>query len=96
LLDTLPAYCRFYLAEGYRLRNDKGDAEKALSIYRETLAASPEYPPTYAALGKRLMKDGNKPEALPLLRKYLELEPEAFDKGFIEMYVTTLEKELAP
>lgn len=96
LLDTLPAYCRFHLAEGYRLRNDKGDAEKALAAYRETLAAAPDYAPTYAALGKRLMNDGDKAGALPLLRKYLELDPDSVDKGFVEMYVTTLEKELAP
>jgi beta-barrel assembly-enhancing protease len=95
LLDTLPPYCRYHLAEGYRLRNDKDDKEKALVAYRETLAAAPEYAPTYAALGKRLMNDGDKAGALPLFRKYLELEPDAFDKGFIEMYVTTLEKELA-
>ena len=96
LIDTLPPYCRYHLAEGYRLRNDKGDADKALAAYRETLVASPEYAPTYAALGKRLMNDGDKAGALPLLRKYLELEPESVEKGFIEMYVTTLEKELAP
>ena len=64
--------------------------------YRETLAASPDYAPTYAALGKRLMNDGDKAGALPLLRKYLELEPDSVEKGFIEMYVTTLEKEQAP
>lgn len=96
LLDTLPPYCRFHLAEGYRLRNDQGDADKALAAYRETLAASPDYAPTYAALGKRLMNDGDKAGALPLLRKYLELEPDSVEKGFIEMYVTTLEKEQAP
>lgn len=96
LLATLPPYCKFHLAEGYRLRNGKGDAEKALATYRETLAASPEYAPTYAALGKRLMNDGDKAGALPLLRKYLELEPESVEKGFIEMYVTTMEKEQAP
>jgi hypothetical protein len=42
------------------------------------------------------MNDGDKAGALPLLRKYLELDPDSVDKGFVEMYVTTLEKELAP
>ncbi|HUQ11408.1 MAG TPA: M48 family metalloprotease [Steroidobacteraceae bacterium] len=96
LLDTLPGFCRYHLAEGYRLRNDKGDPDKALAAYRETLVAAPEYAPTYAALGKRLMNDGDKAGALPLLRKYLELDPDAVDKGFVEMYVTTLQKEQAP
>ncbi|HEV7607292.1 MAG TPA: M48 family metalloprotease [Steroidobacteraceae bacterium] len=95
LLATLPPYCRFHLAEGFRLRNDKGDAEKSLAAYRETLVAAPDYPPTYAALGKRLMHDGDKAAALPLLRKYLELDPNSVEKGFIELYVSTLEKETA-
>jgi beta-barrel assembly-enhancing protease len=95
LLATLPPFCRFHLAEGYRLRNAEGDRDKSLTAYRETLAAAPDYPPTYAALGKRLMHDGDKAGALPLLRKYLELEPQSMDKGFIELYITTLEKETA-
>jgi len=95
LLSTLPPYCRFHLAEGYRLRKDEGDAEKSLAAYREALAIAPDYPPTYAALGKRLMNDGDKAGALPLLLKYLELEPHSVEKGFIELYVSTLEKETA-
>jgi predicted Zn-dependent protease len=95
LLATLPPYCRFHLAEGYRLRNAKGDADKSLAAYRDTLAAAPDYPPTYGALGKRLMSDGDKVGALAMLRKYLELEPNSVEKGFIELYVSTLEKETA-
>ena len=95
LLATLPPFCRFHLAEGFRLRNVEGDRDKALAAYRETLAAAPDYAPTYAALGKRLMHDGDKAGALPLLRKYLELEPDSVEKGFIELYITTLEKETA-
>ena len=96
LLTTLPPFCRFHLAEGYRIRNAEGDRDKALTAYRETMAAAPDYPATYAALGKRLMHDGDKAGALPLLRKYLELEPDSVEKGFIELYITTLEKETAP
>ena len=95
LLATLPPYCRYHLAEGFRLRNEEGDAAKSLAAYRETLIAAPDYPPTYAALGKRLMHDGDKAGALPLLRKYLELDPHSVEKGFIELYVSTLEKETA-
>lgn len=96
LLSTLPPYCKYHLAEGYRLRNDKGDAEKSLANYQGAIDVAPDYAPTYAALGKRLMNDGDKAGALRLLKKYLELEPNSVEKGFIEMYVTTLEKELAP
>jgi len=96
LLASLPPFCRFHLAEGFRLRNAEGDRDKALAAYRETLTNAPDYAPTYAALGKRLMHDGDKAGALPLLRKYLELEPQSMDKGFIELYITTLEKETAP
>lgn len=96
LLDTLPAYCRYHLAEGHRIRNAPGDGERALALYRETIAGSPEFAPAYSALGQRLMHDGDKAGALPLLRRYLELAPDAPDKAFIEMYVASLEKETTP
>ena len=35
LLTTLPPFCRFHLAEGFRLRNAEGDRDKALVVYYE-------------------------------------------------------------
>jgi predicted Zn-dependent protease len=94
-LETLPGYCRFYLAEGYRLRNEAGDADRALALYRQVLAEDPQYAPTYAAVGRHQMKARNPSEALAMFRRFLELAPEAPDRGFIEQYVTMLEKETA-
>jgi beta-barrel assembly-enhancing protease len=92
-LETLPSYCKFFLAEGYRLRNEAGDADRALTLYREVVENDPDYGPTYAALGRHELKAGNKSGALGMFRKFLELAPEATDRGFIEQYVTMLEKE---
>jgi predicted Zn-dependent protease len=93
LLDTLPSYCRFYLAEGYRLRAGAGDSEHSLGLYREVLRSDAQYAPTYAALGRHQLKAGDKTEALASFRQYLALAPQATDREFIEQYVTMLEKE---
>ncbi len=95
LLDTLPGYCRFYLAEGYRLRNGEGDSEHALTLYREVVRTDSQYAPTYAALGRYELKTGQKTEALAMFRQFLALAPNATDREFIEQYVAMLEKETA-
>lgn len=93
LIDTLPSYGRFYLAEGYRLRNDAGDAERALQLYKEVLHTDAQYAPTYDALGRYDLKAGDKADALAMFRQYLALAPQATDRAFVEQYVGMLEKE---
>jgi tetratricopeptide (TPR) repeat protein len=93
LVDTLPSYGRFYLAEGYRLRNDAGDPDRALALYREVLHTDAQYAPTYDALGRYELKAGDRAEALAMFRQYLVLAPQATDRAFVEQYVTMLEKE---
>src|SRR5262249_4056004 len=93
LIDTLPSYGRFYLAEGYRLRNEAGDSDRALALYREVLRTDSQYAPTYDALGRYQLKAGDKPEALAMFRQYLALAPQAADREFVEQYVVMLEKE---
>ena len=95
LIDTLPSYGRFYLAEGYRLRNDPGDAERAVALYREVLQTDAQYAPTYDALGRYELKTGDKTAALAMFRQYLTLAPQAADREFVEQYVAMLEKETA-
>lgn len=94
-LDALPGHCRFYLAEGYRLRNAEGDADKAEAIYAEVLRDYPEFAPTYAAVGQRRMRSGNRAEALAMFRRFLDLDRDSPDRAFIEQYVTLLEKEMS-
>ena len=93
LIDTLPTFGRFYLAEGYRLRNEAGDPERALALYRAVLRTDAQYAPTYDALGRYQLKAGEKTEALAMFRQYLALAPQASDREFVEQYVTMLEKE---
>ncbi len=93
-LDKFPPQYRYYLAEGYRLRAAIGDTEKAEAAYLQTIREVPEQAASYGALGKFYMKLGRKPEALDLMRRYLERSaPDERDRRYIEQYVKQLESE---
>jgi len=96
LLDTLPATAGYYLGEGYRLRNQPGDAELALQWYLRTLEAAPGFAATYQALGMMHFRAGRKAEALPLLERFVELDPQALQAGYARQYIDQLRKELQP
>lgn len=93
LMPTLPKYCRFYLGEGYRLRNSEGDLARAVDEYEQTLLDAPEFAPTWNALGRVRMRQGDKARALEAFQKYLELAPNAPDAGYTRQYVERLHKE---
>jgi predicted Zn-dependent protease len=93
LLPTLPKHCRFYLGEGYRLRNDPGDLAKAVEQLQLTLTEAPEFAPTWNSLGRVYLHQGDKTHALQHFRKYLELEPSGSDAGYARLYVDQLQKE---
>lgn len=93
LIETLPPRAHFYLAEGYRLRAGTGDADRALTEYRAAIRLAPEQPDAYQALGLRYMRDGNASEALAMLQKYVELEPDPARSGYARQYVKTLQGE---
>ena len=113
LLATLPAYTRFYLAEGYRLRSEAArkaradkrsktelesqrdeDAERALAEYRRTIEEVPEYGPPYQALAMHHLRAGDKPQALALFTKFVELTPDPKQSGYARQYIDRLNKEL--
>jgi len=93
LMPTLPKYCRFYLGEGYRMRNVDGDLAKAIEAYQQTLLDAPEFAPTWNALGRVHMREGEKARALEEFQKYLDLAPNAPDAGYTRQYVEQLRKE---
>ncbi len=113
LLATLPAYTRFYLAEGYRLRSEAArkaradtrsktelqsqrdeDAERALAEYRRTIEEAPEYGPPYQALAMHYLRGGDKPQALALFTRFVELTPDPKQSGYARQYVDKINKEL--
>ena len=87
-----PPEATYYLGEAYRQRGEAGDLERAETEYRSAMDAAPSFAPPYRALGLLAYKRGDKAAAAPLLQRYLELAPDAPDRGHIEHYL----KALAP
>lgn len=85
-----PPEAAYYLGEAYRQRGEAGDAALAEAEYRSALQATPQFAPPYRALGLLLYKRGDKAPAAPLMQRYLELAPDAPDRGHIEHYLKTL------
>ncbi len=94
LLETLPPEAAYYLAEGYRLRNQPGDAALATAQYARALEAAPLYAPTHQAVGLEHLRAGRRGEALAAFEKYLELEPDGARSAYVRQYIVNLKKEL--
>jgi predicted Zn-dependent protease len=86
-----PPSAWYYLGEAYRLRNEAGDTERSLNAYQTAIELSPEFAPSYRALGLYYMKTNNPVQADNYFAKYLELQPDAKDRDYIEYYRTSLE-----
>lgn len=79
-----PPEAAYYLGEAYRLRNETGDADLAEREFRLAIETAPRFAPTHRALAYLLYKRGDKAAASPLFRRYLELAPDAADRGYVE------------
>lgn len=91
--NRYPSIANFYLGEAYRLRGNKGDTELAVKAYEKTIKLKPEFSPPYRALGIYYMKQ-DKPEiSKNYFDKYLELNPDAPDRSYIEGYRSLLKIE---
>jgi predicted Zn-dependent protease len=88
--STYPPEAAYYLGEAYRQRGEAGDPALAEAEYRRTIDAAPAFAPPYRALGLHLYKRGDKSDAVPLLQRYLELDPAAADRGHIEHYLKAM------
>ncbi|MFO1426874.1 MAG: hypothetical protein U1F11_07840 [Steroidobacteraceae bacterium] len=92
LVDTLPPSAYYYLAEGYRLRNQPDDSAKALAAYQRALELVPEFAPTYEALGMRYLRDGQRSEALRMFERFVALEPDAARTAYARQYIAQLQQ----
>ncbi|MGB5260024.1 MAG: M48 family metalloprotease [Gammaproteobacteria bacterium] len=81
-----PPSAWYHLGEAYRLRGEEGDVEHALTAYRTAEQQAPGFAPTYRALGLYYMKNGEPAEASNYFSYYLELQPDAADRGYVEHY----------
>ncbi|MCB9771328.1 MAG: M48 family metalloprotease [Candidatus Omnitrophica bacterium] len=88
----------FYLGgEIYRLRQDaerkgkkrdkRDDYPKASERYRQALKIDANYAPAIVSQARVLEKLGQKDEAKVLFKKYLEVNPQAADREYIENFI---------
>ncbi|MFL6654182.1 MAG: M48 family metalloprotease [Sulfurifustis sp.] len=85
-LADYPPESRFYLAEAYQRRGDKGDEKRAMDMYQAAIKAAPGFAPTYRALGVYYMKKKEYGRAESYLGKYLQLAPNAPDRDYVKNY----------
>lgn len=82
-----PPAADYYLGEAYRLRGGEGDMERAEQAWQKAAAAAPGFAPTWRALGLLHLKKREPQQAEGCLRRYLELTPDAKDRGYIRQYL---------
>jgi hypothetical protein len=84
--EHYPLSAWYYLGEAYRLRNEEGDVERSVEAYQTARLHAPVFAPTYRALGLYHMKNDEPIQADDYFGQYLELQPDAHDRGYIEHY----------
>jgi predicted Zn-dependent protease len=89
--ERYPPSAWYYLGEAYQLRNEEGDTERSVNAYRTAIMLSPEFAPSYRALGLYYMKNNDPAQAESYFSQYLELQPDASDRDYIEYYRKSLE-----
>jgi len=77
----------FARGELYRLRGNPRDHVNAADFYREAISLDPTRAEAFRGLGLSLMKTGSRSEAQDILRRYIELKPDAPDAAMIGMMV---------
>ena len=88
--ERYPPAASYYLGEAYRLRGEEKDPELSLAAYQKALRQAPEFAPTYRAMGLHYMKHDRPQQAAHFFDRYLEMRPDAPDRGYIEHYRSSL------
>jgi predicted Zn-dependent protease len=74
----------------------ESDRARALAEYERTLAEAPDFAPTWQALALHHYRAGDRPRALELFRRYVELEPDPRQNAYARQYLEQLSGEPAP
>jgi len=74
----------FYQGELYRLRNEKGDRERALATYRKALSVGKPPAEVHKSMGLILLKTKQRDAARRSLAQYLKEKPDASDARMIQ------------
>lgn len=93
-LAHYPPSALFYLGEAYRRRGGEGDRDQAVKAYGRCLEYRPGFAPPYRALGLLQLKQEEYALARESFTRYLELDPGAADRAYVENYLKRISKEL--
>lgn len=85
-----PGEAHFVRGEVYRLRDEEGDAAKAVAAYRAALKTKRAPAETYRSLGLVLWSMERPGVAQQAFRRYLAQQPQADDRAMIEDYINQL------
>ena len=90
LLKSAPQDGALLFAKGevFRLRDKDGDLEQALAFYQHAIAAPVPPAEAYRGVGLIRMKQGDRPAASEMFRRYLERKPDAEDRLLIGSYIS--------
>jgi beta-barrel assembly-enhancing protease len=79
---------RFYEGEVWRLRNRKGDQQRAEQSYAIAVAYPDAPPDAWRWHGLSLIKQGRTAEARSALSRYLSMKPDAVDAAYIRQMIS--------
>jgi predicted Zn-dependent protease len=79
---------RFYEGEVWRLRNRRGDQERAEQSYAIAVAYPDAPPDAWRWHGLSLIKQGRTAEARSALSRYLSMKPDAVDAAYIRQMIS--------
>jgi predicted Zn-dependent protease len=96
LADEMPPLGLFALGEGYRLRNEPGDEDRALEQYRKSIELYPDFALAWGALGRHYARKGETALAIEHLERFLALAPDAREAPFARQTVARLKSEALP
>jgi predicted Zn-dependent protease len=96
LADEMPPLGHFALGEGYRLRNDPGDEDRALEQYRKSIELYPDFALAWGALGRHYARKGETALAIEHLERFLALAPGAREAPFARQALDRLKSEVVP
>jgi len=86
---------RWLLGEVERLASSEGNSVEARQLYQEALLMDPGFAPAHRSLGLLLFKAAPSATAAEHFRRYLDLDPRADDRAYIQSYIEQCESHQA-
>jgi predicted Zn-dependent protease len=82
----------YMLGEGYRLRGNEGDADRAAAEYQQSVETFPDFAPAWGALGRYRARRGERDAAIQCFERFLQLAPDSRDAPFARQALAKLKE----